>query len=529
MLSRPVRTLSEERGQSLILLVLGLTVMFVVGAIVVDVGLWLSERRGSQTDADLSALAGAFELLDPGSTSADAVSAATNSLTANDEQNNADFANLTPAVDNSCWHRSDNDAVTVDVKHDSKALFFGIFGIAPPDIGAHAKACVGAAEAPGNALPFEVSDEPGPCFDNSSQPIFTALCPIEGGAQSPNPRGILDLQASGDYCSDGNGSGDIEQMIEFGASGKCLINRTGGCDPSKNGPWYDCVAVQTGNPKNVLDGTNARISKDGLCDGNDPGTIDDFSESVVLFADTGNPYTSIYAPRDCDPTQDGIQMSPRLVELIILDNYPDPGNTGYPIKAFAGFYIAGCADENVDVQDESDLDPYCGDKLVREITPAAGGAALYVSGVAPGPALAPKTLTVTKLVVGGSAQPSAFTITVNSTGNPVPASFPGSATGTAVLLDAGSSYTVSETGPAGYVPSLSAGCSGNIGNGQTCIITNTFATPAPTPTPSPTPVPGECAPGHCVVYGRFVYIVLAGSAIGPPTDQTTVFGISLVE
>ncbi|HEY8766157.1 MAG TPA: pilus assembly protein TadG-related protein, partial [Dehalococcoidia bacterium] len=67
------RRLSEEHGQSLLLLVLAITVMFVIGAIVVDVGLWLSERRGSQTQADFSALAGAYELLNPAASSSDAV------------------------------------------------------------------------------------------------------------------------------------------------------------------------------------------------------------------------------------------------------------------------------------------------------------------------------------------------------------------------------------------------------------------------------------------------------------------------
>jgi len=34
----------------LILAVLGVTVIFLAGAIAIDIGLWLSERRGAQTD-----------------------------------------------------------------------------------------------------------------------------------------------------------------------------------------------------------------------------------------------------------------------------------------------------------------------------------------------------------------------------------------------------------------------------------------------------------------------------------------------
>ena len=64
-----------------------------------------------------------------------------------------------------------------------------------------------------------------------------------------------------------------------------------------------------------------------------------------------------------------------------------------------------------------------------------------------------------------------MTVTGN---NPSPASFPGSESpGTTVSLLAGP-YSVSESGPTAYAPSLSADCSGTIGLGETktCTITN---------------------------------------------------------
>lgn len=552
---RFARRLSEEHGQSLILLVLAMTVMFVIGAIVVDVGLWLSERRGSQSDADFAALAGAYELLNPGALQSDAISAATNSLAANNQQGNATFVNSAPQVGyKSCFPTSPGyDAVSVDVEHKSHALFSGIFGIVSPKIGAHAKACVGAAEAPGNIVPFEINEGPGPCFDANSKPQFSALCPVEGGAHTSNPRGILDLDAA-PQCSQAPGSGDIATMIEKGALGTCLINTNtpASCTLPNNGPWYDCVAVQTGNAKAVIDGTHARVTQSHLCDtnfGNNNG-VDDFFETVVKVFDTGDPYTSIYAPRDCDPNTPGLQMSPRLVTLIVLKTAPDPGPTGLPIAAFAGFYIAGCLDENVTVTNQTVFSPSqadCNANGVQQLSPAANEGDLYVSAALPGP-LASKSLTVRKVVVGGSNQPSAFTMIVNVNGSFF-TSFPGSSTGTTVQVPNGSSYSVTETGPGGYVPS-SVGCSGNISSGQTCTITNTFTTPtpspSPTPTPSPTPGPtptpgpatptptpnpnGDCGdPGGCVVYGRFVNIIYAGAPIGPPTSQTTAFGIALRE
>ncbi len=374
-------------------MVLAMTVMFVIGAIAVDVGLWLSERRGSQTDADFVALSGAWELLDPGATEDDAADAVNAALAANDEQLNASLAELDVDLIERC--------VSVDIEHDSRPLFFSIFGVGSPEIGAHAKACTGAANPPGNLVPFQIDNNPGDCFTAEEEPIFTSMCPIEMGAEGDNPRGMLDMQAPEDYCSYSPGGGDIEDLIENSAPGICLINETGDCDPLKNGPWYDCVAVQDGNPKKVIDGVAARLAKDGVCDGPDAGSVDDFFETVNLVIDTGDPFTSIYDARDCDEFTDGKQMSPRLVSLIVLEDEPVPGNAGYPILAFAAFYLAGCAHELDVVVDESDLDRYCG--------------------------------------------------------------------------------------------------------------------------------PGFPEPGHAVVYGRFVNIIFAGGGISDPTDQTTVFGIALVE
>jgi hypothetical protein len=349
---------ARERGQALMLVVLGMTVIFVIGAIAVDVGLWLSEKRGAQTDADFPALAGAWELLPQNGNAATANAAANEWAADNDETSNLVVDNV--IVDDSCFNQGTDDAVAVEVTHNSRALFMSIFGIATdPDIRARAKACAGAATGLGGILPFQIDDNPGPCFDTLEQPIFTTFCPIEFGAQGGNPRGIIDLEAPGDYCSDANGSGDIEDMIEFGANGNCFINTSGDCDPDRNGPWYDCVAVQTGNPKKVMDGVFKRVSKDGACDARygDGDGLDEFDEVVELVAGSGP--TGLYEGRDCDPNTDGKQLSPRVVTIVVLENPPSPGNRGYEIVAFAGFYLAGCTPEGVVVTNQSQLDTEC--------------------------------------------------------------------------------------------------------------------------------------------------------------------------
>jgi hypothetical protein len=73
---------------------------------------------------------------------------------------------------------------------------------------------------------------------------------------------------------------------------------------------------------------------------------------------------------------------------------------------------------------------------------------------------------------GGTATAADFTMTV--TGNsPSPATFPGDESGTTVTLNPGT-YSVTETGPAGYTASFSADCSGSIVAGLTkiCTVTN---------------------------------------------------------
>jgi hypothetical protein len=78
---------------------------------------------------------------------------------------------------------------------------------------------------------------------------------------------------------------------------------------------------------------------------------------------------------------------------------------------------------------------------------------------------------------GGAATSANFTMEVS--GNNVNlVNFAGSEAGVNVALDAGS-YSVSETGPAGYAPSFSADCTGSIdiGETKTCTITNNDISP----------------------------------------------------
>ena len=120
-------------------------VSLVIGVVAVDVSLWQSERRGAQKDADLSALAGAYTLLDPASTADEARADAQTYADTNDEAGNASIIG-TIEVDSECFGSTSErlNRVTVNVDHDANTFFSGIFGVLEPEVGAHAIACAGS-------------------------------------------------------------------------------------------------------------------------------------------------------------------------------------------------------------------------------------------------------------------------------------------------------------------------------------------------------------------------------------------------
>ena len=130
--ARPQRDACRERGQVLILFVMGATVIFVIGAIVVDIGLWVSERRNAQAAADLAALAAATQLRDPSDPNAAAIAKGLDFA----KRNGYDTADSRIRVD--VFPDLGNDTVKVEIEEHGGSLFAGIFGITNMDVGATA-------------------------------------------------------------------------------------------------------------------------------------------------------------------------------------------------------------------------------------------------------------------------------------------------------------------------------------------------------------------------------------------------------
>ena len=356
------RALHPDRGQIIVMFAAIFTITMVMGVITVDFGLWLSERRGSQTDADLPALAGAREYMlwlaqgnrcdEDGGAPDQAVEAAVEAwFNLNTDQTKTDpDPRYTYTVEPDC------PCVDVRVKHESKTLFSSFFSSVfdfdrvAGNIGARARACAGEAVSADETMPSYIISG-GECFRNGDpeQPDFSNYCWIVSGAQNPNSphRQTVNIDKTGEHCSPGDGNKkDVEDMFRTqGLGGSCSINTNdpptvASCGPS---PWSACVDVYTGDSYHPQDSIHDRITPPP-CDRNGNG-MDDLSEVI-------DPTT--HDPIMCDPNApEGQRYSPRLIKFPVID---EPGHGSCsggppcPILSFANFFITACVDDR-DVAD----------------------------------------------------------------------------------------------------------------------------------------------------------------------------------
>jgi hypothetical protein len=350
-------------------------VTFALGVVAVDASMWQSERRGAQKDADLAALAGALPLIPDLQDAAAARQDAVDFANSNDEAGNApDLSTAagqdytqgnTVVVDNSCFGTDRLDAVRINLDHNSRTFFSSIFGVEiSPDIGAHARACVGSLTNPKGLRPFAIDLATSPCFVHATdvpppapadvgEPNFGAECTLDFGSkdQINGERGVLDLESPTSQCSNVPGSGDLVDTIADGANGTCFTNQTNSCPT----PYDNCVVGQTGNVANkTLTGIQDILAREGDCDarytvpGDNPG-IDDFEEAVELFGGDGSPVPpgpdNLFMPRLCN---DAGEISPRLITIVAVPNLIGQNNP-MPIRYFVPMYIVGCVAPNLSI------------------------------------------------------------------------------------------------------------------------------------------------------------------------------------
>ena len=346
-IARIVRRLRGQRGQTLIFFAGMFTVIAIVGAIVVDFGIWFSERRGAQTDSDLISLAGAYELLTNGSAYAEVDVATQQSAVANGIDPVGDLQNLAVrSLEFPDGYETDPDychtatdtggrlnAVVLDVTHDSRALFADIFGVGSPDIGAHACARAGSLRSTSGLLPWSVPRFTSECFEWNGEtfvPQFGQECifRIDNSSQV----GAIRLGPDeGDDCS-GPGSGGANvyrENIREGSPAVCeigeMIDTEPGLEPNPTKMALADLLANEGECDALNSVSLNQASPDGL---------DDFVESFVPASDLILGPEATFVAAGCE--------TPRTISIVIVDEFDGTGFDSVPIVGFASFFLEAC-------------------------------------------------------------------------------------------------------------------------------------------------------------------------------------------
>jgi hypothetical protein len=221
------RALNDESGQSLIYILLGLTVMVGLCALVIDVASWYRGQRHAQIAADAAALAAAQDLPD--------ISAATSTARAYAANNVSNLNAWNPTFS------GDGSWIDVRVSKPVPGIFSRIFDINSVTVHAHARAQIGVPASLKNVAPIAVKNTVActaaslSCFGTTKDLNF-----VESNLSS-SAFGLINLScqgASATSCSSsGTGASDLVGWIDNGYSGYLDVNK-----------WYAAVTGEKIGP-----------------------------------------------------------------------------------------------------------------------------------------------------------------------------------------------------------------------------------------------------------------------------------------
>jgi len=366
------RPLQNESGQVVVITVFALAFFGLMGALSVDVGIYVNDRRDAQNVVDKAALAGALELTLASGNAATAAATANATAKANEwaENNGIDLSDpnvtLTVNVVNTCYSPNDPvpTGVEVSIQREAASVFLGFVpGVTDWDVNATALACAGRPNEAFGFIPFAVSQN-GPCF-SGGQPRAGERCIINSAQTSSGSNGQLGFPSGATSCTGGNSSANVLRgYVANGVSVTCAIGD-------------EVQANQGSNVGPIGQGLSTRLSADGACQaqyvagGGDnpslttatnalnahinpspalagPVTVsnarDDFYEIWQYNNDPDSPAEGLQAI-DCDPNTAGQQSSPRNVQMIVVNNWASPDGTAnntYVVRGFARAYLEGC-------------------------------------------------------------------------------------------------------------------------------------------------------------------------------------------
>jgi len=361
----------SEDGQVLVWFVLITVIFLAMGVVAIDVSLWHSQRRTAQNDADSSAFAGARELLSR-TDATDMTARAEASAYQWGERNgvaSSFFTNGAPDVITGCWGTPSfdglPDGVTVDLSAQASSLFSSAWDLVTPDVGAHALVCIGSPPDATGMLPFAIPIDTSPCFDAQGEPLFGADCDVEVRAPdgSSGETGTLRLFNDGSPNCSASNIGNVTQTfideVAFGADTTCAIAAPGSdpaaCQIYNSDGIGTCIWSSTGNrARSMIEGLQIRLALEGQtqapynCDALYPDSffggvndkVDQWWEAlspvdVDIHSIVPGPDV-FFEKRDC--------KAPRVVTLVLMDEFGERGQGPYLIRGFAAFFIRGCYD-----------------------------------------------------------------------------------------------------------------------------------------------------------------------------------------
>ena len=286
----------SQRGQAAILTILALTTLIGMVALVIDVGVWRTDRGHMVNAADAGALAGAASL-NQGSAVAEAVAVAAA---------RANGASDATAVAYTTSSPNGVDTIRVTANAPGKPYFSKLFGVGGFDIRASAVARVDAYTSLESKplFPIAITPDSIPSFGDEVTLKFG------GGGCSTGNCGAIDLPFQENGCGAGGG----------GASWRGLLAET-----------LDPCTVQVGDTLSTEPGVKVGPTQQGL--DTRIGSNSDTFDQVVRTDPSGGLSTIINID------------SPRLVEVPIVVNADDGSNT-WPngrgdvrVIGFAFFFI----------------------------------------------------------------------------------------------------------------------------------------------------------------------------------------------
>ncbi len=303
----------RQRGQTLLIFVLALTVLLGFTAMAIDVGLFFEDRRHLQNTADAAALAGVAEL--PANPTAAKSKAA--QWAAKHGISSAEIKTIEVRTTD-----YPNDTLYVEVERQFSWVFGRVLGQTTSAVPANAAAQIGSLSGTSNLMPWAMVLGDSTCLDPTGNPIVDTNCSVKVGADT----GVTGWYGALDLDGNGGGSSEYQSRINDGTA-ETVYCAQGQTEPNCQASVADALdGNKVGGTGHGIDERLATEPTPG-CDKSGNGK-DDFSE-VFGLNPSGIPKYSVACPG-----------SPRLIIVPVVTLNGSPVQT-VTIKGWALAYLQG--------------------------------------------------------------------------------------------------------------------------------------------------------------------------------------------